>query len=420
MSMRCALLVVLLAVASLSLPARAVAREKLLGFSVKDEVAVIAVDDEALGQFFKVCTFAESGDMSLGWLSPPAGTRCAELNEASAGMPVQQAITGLLGTAKMVKATPWGLKISAEAGDTGTVVVVSGGAEADGGKTVRAPAVASDGALKLGELLFDDSGIVMAAALEAGPKGQRSVVVVNLLPLLTGPAGQRIAAARVKQAEAAMKKRDWTSAKNLLEFAATTDPNSAAIRYARAAAEAQAGVGTTTMLECLRWLKEQATAEDAGPRAKEAQRFLDDAKKDRAFDAWAGEPELRELIGLPAIATMTADARLLERTATFSRQGRTCQTVWLTMTFQKGGKGTLAVAESCKGKKTGTKQPFSWAIDGAKVTMKTAARTVAGEAIPAEASIELDGTYQQLRVTSDSVSAIGPFEPGPALIDDSL
>ncbi len=391
-----------------SLHASAQSRERLVGFGTEQEIAVVATD--GADSVVKVCALND-GELNVSWLSVVDGTRCAALTEAAAGEAVAVAVPKLVDKAKPSKAAPWGLKVSVASVDGKHTVTVTGGGELSATVESTAP-------LKLAETLWNAEGTFAAVALEEGAKGERKIVLLDVRKALTGAAGKKVAAERLKQAQAAMKKRDWSTAKERLERAQESEPNSVVVRYTRAQAEAQAGIGTTSMLEALRWLKEASLSE--APHKKDAVRALEQAKSDHAFDAWAGEPELRELIGLPKTSEMTPDARLLERSAVFSRQGRTCQSSWLTLAFTKGGKGTLTIADSCKGKKTQTKQPFTWSVADGVVKMTTAARAAGDDALPATGTLELDATYQQLRWTSDGVSAIGPFEPGPALIDDSL
>jgi hypothetical protein len=163
-----------------------------------------------------------------------------------------------------------------------------------------------------------------------------------------------------------------------------------------------------------------------------AKKLLEQAKRDAAFDAWCGEPEVRELLGLPAVGTMDVPTRLTERTATWTLQGSTCKNPWLTLVFGKGkadkqgrtsGPGTLELAESCKGKKSKTKQPFTWTQTAAGPFSLTTKATDAGALhVPASSTIVLDETHQQLKLQPEEAGAdaVGTFEPGRALIDDSV
>lgn len=404
-----------LAVALPALPAAAAAKETLLGFHEDGELVGIAVDDEVLGRFIRLCR-TDTAALPSSW--PPAlkiddGAACATLQDGDAGGPAEPFAKALL-KAKPGKTPPFGLKVALAVEGDGKdfIVTVSAGDDA-GAKGLRAAAVKSEVPLKLGESLWHPRGTVGVVALEAGPKGPRALVVVDTRDLLKGtPAGKKRAVALLKDAEALLKKKAWSDGIAVLEEAMLADDGNVAVRYARAAAEAQSGVGRSSMIEQLTWLKEK------GSNDATAKKLIDGAAKDKAFDAWVGEPEVRELIGLPALSSMSAESRLLERSGVWTRQGATCKAPWLTLTFNKGGKGTLDIAERCRGHKTKAKQPFSWSPkEGAIVTWKSQAKELPETTIPAEGTLELDGTWQQVRLSADGISAIGPFEPGPATLD---
>ena len=418
-AMRSLSLACALAVALPSLPAAAAARETLLGFHQDADLVAIAVDDEALGRFVRLCRI-DTASLPSSW--PPAlkiddGVACAALQDVDAGGPAEPFAKELVkGGGKPVKGPPFGLKVELGVEGDGKAFIVNVTSAEGGvvGKGTSLAAVKSDVPLKLGESLWHPRGTVGVVALEAGPKGPRQLVVVDARELLKGTgAGKKRAVALLKEAEGLLKKKAWSDAIAILDEAMGADATNVAVRYARAAAEAQSGVGRTAMLEQLGWLKESARNGDAT-----AKKLIEGAQKDKAFDAWVGEPEVRELIGLPALSSMSAEARLLERSGVWTKQGATCKAPWLTLAFNKGGKGTLEIAESCRGKKTKAKQPFSWsAKDGAVVGWKSAAKELQETTIPAEGTLELDGTYQQLRLSADGIAAIGPFEPGLATLD---
>jgi hypothetical protein len=411
--------VALAAVVGLSaLSARAASTERALGFHPGGEVAYVAVDDDALGKLVRVCR-VHTDALPDAW--PPAltiaeGAACAILTDEAAGAPAASFATNAVAGAKPTKVTPWGVQLSVVTVDGKQVLKASSGKDIDGGTTIDVRSI--EGApLKIVEQLWRADGGAVAVTLEPTVKGagNRVVVVADLSSLLVGgPAGKKLAQAKVKEAEALLKKRQWQDAGRALDAAIVADPGLASAHYQRAATDAQSGIGLTSMVENLTWLKNNA---DKDPAAK---KLLETAAKDRAFDAWVGEPEVRALLGLEAVASMTIEARLLERTATWTRQGATCKAPWLTLTFSKGGKGLLEVAESCKGKKSRQKQPFTWVAKEATATLTTAAKDVGDMKIPATGLLELDGTYQQLRINADGVDTIGPFEPGMAHVDDSV
>ena len=401
----------------------AASNERFLGFHPGGEIAYVAVDDDTLGKHVRVCRLDTSA-IPDAW--PPAvsaitGAACGSLSDDAAGAPALDFVRNAIGAAKTAKVSPWGIVVTVEVNGTNHKVKASSGKETDGGKTIEVASFVAAVPLKVAEILWRADGKAAAIALEQvkkadkGSVADRRVILADLSVLVVGgPAGKKLAQAKVKEADALLKKRQWGDAGRVLDQALAADPSLASAHYQRAAAEAQGGVGLSAMLETLNWLKANA---DKDPQAK---KLLDGAGKDRAFDAWVGEPEVRALLGMPAVKDMSADARLLERGAVWTRQGATCKSPWLSLTFSKGGKGSLDVAESCKGKKTKQKQPFSWSVVGSVGSITTAARDIGDTKIPAKAAIELDGSYQQLRLSADGVETVGTFEPGTTHVDDSI
>lgn len=407
-----------------------------LGWHASGEVHYVTLLDAANKlTAVRVCR-ANGDDVPAAWPAAVVvgkGVLCANVSDADVGGPVAVFAMGEVGANKPLKASPWGLKVELSTSTDGATTahalsIVDAGSKdrAFALSQVTAPEV-----LKLGEVLWRKDGAAVAIALESakpqkGALARRMVVVADASSLLVGgAAGHKVAVAKEKEAAALMKKRDWSGAGRVLDEALVADPNDAAARYARAAAEAQGGIGRTAMIENLTWLK-QASTTDAT-----AKKLLDGAKKDSAFDAWCGEPEVRELVGLPAVSTMDVPARLTERTATWTLQGSSCRNPWATLVFQPGhagkdghvsGQGTLEVAESCKGQKTKQKQPLSWAQTPAgPFVVTTKALEVGTLKIPARATMVLDDTHQQLKLApDDGGDTVGTFEPGRALIDDSV
>jgi hypothetical protein len=241
-----------------------------------------------------------------------------------------------------------------------------------------------------------------------------SAVVFASVPELGvgGASGKKRAAAKAKDAAALLKKRDWSGAGTLLDDAIAASPDDAALRYARAATEAQAGVGRTSMVEQLTWLQQKNS-----PLLKKAQ-------TDSAFDAWTGDAEIRALLGLPDVKTLTITDRLLERSGVWSVQGASCKSAWVTLHFSAKPKalmGTVAidVVESCKNKRTTSKGKATFAIDGARVTLVSADKKALPQ-LPTPSTIVLDDSTQQLRVRDSADKDVGPFEPGQARLDDAV
>jgi hypothetical protein len=379
----------------------------------------------------RVCR-SRTDDVPAAWpaaITIGAGVACADVRDADVGGEAAAFAQREVADGKPLKASPWGLVVELTASTEGTTTthtirIVDGGSK---GRALTLGRLAAPEALKLGEVLWRRDGAAVAVAVEGkGPGARRGIVVGEVGALLVGgAAGHKVAMAKEKDAAALLKKRDWSAAGRLLDEAIAADPAYAPVRYARAAAEAQGGIGRTAMIDNLAWLK-AAAATDAT-----AKKLLDGAKKDPAFDAWCGEPEVRELLGLPAVGTMDVPARLTERAATWTVQGATCRSPWLTLTFAAGkagrdgrvaGTGTLEIAESCKGRKPKQKQPFAWAQSAAGPFVVTTRPVEVGEVrVPASSTVVLDDTHQQLKLQPDGGGdALGTFEPGRALIDDSV
>ncbi len=407
-----------------ALPAHAES-QTFLGWHEGGQVSYLtAVVDAARPAVVRVCRVT-GDDVPSAW--PPAlsvgpGVLCADLSDEAAGAKAIDFAKHEVAANKPVKASPFGLKVDLVVDGTKHTLTVSDGPD----KKLVLPVVESAEPLKLSEVLWRKDGGSVAIALEQTKKpepkkaGTRTVVVADTTALLTGgPAGRKLAQAREKAAAVLLKKRDWSGAGRVLDDAIAADASYAPVRYQRAAAEAQGGIGRTAMIENLTWLK--ASKDPA------AKKLIDQAKTDRVFDAWAGEPEVRELLGLPAVSTMDVPTRLLERSASWTLQGASCKSPWVTLMFQKGtpkgGKGTLEIAESCKGKKTKSKQPFAWTQSTAGsfdvVTKAVQAGTVK---VPAAATLVLDDSYQQLKLRPTAAAGdetVGTFEPGAAQLDDS-
>jgi hypothetical protein len=410
-------------------------RQGFLGWHVSGEVHYAAQLDEAgKPAGVRVCR-SQGNDVPPAWpanVTVGAGVLCAVVNDAEVGGPAATFAQREVDGTKPLKASPWGLKVELVTSTDGpttthSVSVVDGGSK---DRAIALARVTAPEVLKLGEVVWRNDGAAVALALESskggkGPRGRRFVVVGEVGPLLVGgAAGRKVAVAKEKDALALMKKRDWSGAGRVLDEAIAADAGYAPARYARAAAEAQGGIGRTAMIDNLTWLKTASTTDAT------AKKLLEGAKKDAAFDAWCGEPEVRELLGLPAVGTMDVPTRLLERTATWTAQGATCRSPWVTLTFAPGkagkdgrvaGTGTIEIAESCKGKKAKQKQPFAWAQSAAgPFVVTTKPVEVGGVAVSASSTIVLDDTHQQLKLQPDGGDVSATFEPGRALIDDSV
>jgi hypothetical protein len=395
-----------LAVSALLLSSSSMAAPKFLGWHPGGGFSYQADGDKV-----QVCR-EDTSDIPAGW---PEGVQIGP-GAACGDVPAQVGTLSALDYAKKdtkgqktEKKSPFGLDVKLDAsGATPTVLVVDGP-----DKKLKLGDVDAKDA-KLGAVVWRPDGRAVAVSV-TGAKPALFVGNVSSL-LVGGPAGRKLAQRLVDEGQKLYKKRDWSGAGKLFEDAIAADGNFAAARFARAAAEAQGGVGRSAMIENLTWLKEHAD-KDA-----QAKKLLAQAKDDAAFDAWVGEPEVRELVGLPRVSSMDVPARLLERKGTWTLQGATCKSPWVTLQMKalKNNQGpvVVTVADSCKGKKTqkagaGTLQVTS---TGAwEIVLK---KPIEGSNFPQRSTIVLDEGYQQLKLQSGD-QILGTFEPGAARIDDS-
>ena len=410
-------------------PARA-ERQTFLGWHQSSEVSYLTVATTPGSPLVVRACRAQGDDVPAAWppaLSVDPGVLCADLSEQSVGARAIDFARNEVSTTKTLPVSPFGLKVElAVDGPQHTLSVRDGEA-----KKIVLPILQSTEPLKLAAVLWRKDGAAVAITLEATKKVARGeisdavVVTADVSSLLVGgAAGRKVAIAKEKEAQLALKSRDWSTAGRILDEAIAADSTFAPAHYARAAADAQGGIGRTSMIEHLTWLKQESKTDPA------TQRLLEQARSDRAFDAWTGEPEVRELLGLPAVSTMDVPSRLLERLGSWTLQGATCRSPWLTLVFHKGtakagvysGTGTLEIAESCKGKKHKTKQTLTWtqSAAGSAFDVATKAGEAAGIKIPVRATIVLDEAYQQLKLKPEGdIETLGNFEPGVAQLDDS-
>lgn len=384
--------------------------------------------ESAGGTVVRVCR-EDTTDVPAGWpegvaMGPgsPCGDLPAQVGTTSALDYAKRDLKG----AKAEKKSPFALEVKVERADDKTTVQALNGPEGkEGSKKEPVAELRGTPPLKLAEVLWRVDGKQAAISLEPEAKPEKGaeksaprwVFIVDVSKLLVGgPAGRKVAERAHAAGTALYKKRDWSGAGKKLEEAIAADPDWAPARYLRAAAEAQGGVGRSAMIENLSWLKEH------GDKDAVAKKLLAQAKGDSAFDAWIGEPEVRELLGLPKVSSMDVPARLQERTGTWTLQGATCTRPWLTLAFKSakgGGTATLTVAESCKGKKSSKSGALTWKQGAAGTFELELKKPIDGVSFPAKATLVLDESYQQLKLVSPEGAELGAFEPGVARVDDS-
>lgn len=422
------------AVATLSLLSLLVAssaaradRQTFLGWHASGAFSYQTVET-ASGALVRVCR-EDTSDVPVGWpegVSIGPGSVCGDLPAQLGTVAALEYAKRDLKGAKADKKSPFGLEVKLE-GQEGksAVLVLDGPAGKEGSKKEQVAEVVSGEALKIADALWRPDGKQLAVTVEPAAKpakgaeksAPRWVFIVDVSKLLVGgPAGRKVAERAHAAGTALYKKRDWSGAGKKLEEAIAADPNWPPARYLRAAAEAQGGVGRTAMIENLSWLKEH------GEKDPSARKLLAQAKDDAAFDSWIGEPEVRELLGLPKVSSMDVPTRLLERKATWTLQGATCTRPWLTIAFKAGkggGSATLTVAESCKGKKSQKSGALTWKQGAAGTFELELKKPVDGVAFPARATMVLDESYQQLKLVGADGAELGAFEPGAARVDDS-
>lgn len=425
--MRLVVVVFVLLVLGLGAGSARADRQTFLGWHSSGAFSYQTVES-ATGTVVRVCR-EDPNDVPVGWpegVSIGPGSLCGDL-------PAQVGSTAALDYAKKdlkgaraEKKSPFGLDLKLERSDDKSVVLVLNGPDGkDGSKKEQVAELRGTPPLKVADALWRVDGKQLAVSLEPEAKpakgaeksAPRWVFVVDVSKLLVGgPAGRKVAERAHAAGQALYKKRDWSGAGKRLEEAIAADPDWAPARYLRAAAEAQGGVGRTAMIENLSWLKER------GDKDAQAKKLLAQAKGDSAFDAWIGEPEVRELLGLPKVSSMDVPSRLLERTATWTLQGATCSRPWLTLAFKAakgGGTATLTVAESCKGKKSSKSGALTWKQGAAGTFELELKKPIEGVAFPAKATMVLDDSYQQLKLVGADGAELGAFEPGAARVDDS-
>lgn len=382
------------------------------------------------GDQVQVCR-EDTTDVPTGWPEGVAlgpGVACGVVPARADGTPALTLAREDTKGAKTARKNLWGLEVKLErdaaAPDGPAAIVVVNGPD-EKKKVGEAPAGA-----KLGDVQWRADG--RAVAVTVG----NTLVIAPVADLLVGgPAGRKLAERHHADGQKLYKKRDWSAAGRLFEAAIAADGEWAPARYARAAAEAQGGVGRSAMIENLEWLK--ARAGGNAPDAAAARKLLAGARDDDAFDAWVGEPEVRELLGLPKVSSMDVPARLLERKGTWTLQGATCKSPWLTLKLARLGKSqsgalTVVAAESCKGKKVQRTTTGTWKLSSTGAWELALKKPLAdlkaggdggaggsGAGFPASATFILDETYQQLKLQPPEGAALGPFEPGGARIDDS-
>jgi hypothetical protein len=353
----------------------------------------------------------DTTDTPTGWpdgTSVGPGASCGDVPDQIGGKPAldvaKKETKGVSSSSKSV----FGVDVKLELKDKKTSVVA-----VNGEKKLEIGSVESDEPLKITDQYWRNDGRFVVVVL----KGTKEPVEVhkNISSLLVGgPAGHKLAQKLEDDGTKLFKKRDWSGAGKVFEDAIAADPDWAPARYSRAAAEAQGGVGRTAMIDNLQWLKEHAD------KLPEAKKLLNEAKSDSAFDAWIGDPEVRDLVGLPKVSSMDPTARLLERDGTWTQQGATCKSPWMTVQFKKGGSAQFTVADSCKGKKTSKSAPATYKQSPAGPFVFELKKPIEGMTLPAKCTIVLDDTYQKVKLVPDGGGEpLGTFEPGPARLDDS-
>lgn len=385
--------------------------------------------EAASGVVVRVCR-EDVGDVPVGWpegVSIGPGSACGELPAQLGGVAALDYAKRDLKGAKLDKKSLFGLEVKLDKGEgKSAVLVLDGPPGKEGSKREQVAEVTSADTLKIADAAWRTDGKQLAVTIEPAHKpakgaeksAPRWVFVVDVSKLLVGgPAGRKVAERAHAAGLALYKKRDWSGAGKRLEEAIAADADFVPARYLRAAAEAQGGVGRTAMIENLTWLKER------GDKDAQAKKLLAQAKSDAAFDAWIGEPEVRELLGLAKVSSMDVPTRLLERKATWTLQGATCTRPWLTLAFKAAGKGggtaALTVADSCKGKKAHKSGQLMWRQGASGTFELELQKPVEGVAFPAKATMVLDDSYQQIKLLSPDGAELGTFEPGGARVDDS-
>ncbi len=200
-------------------------------------------------------------------------------------------------------------------------------------------------------------------------------------------------AAAVKLTKAAVKqhynKKEWKEAIAAYRAALAADPTYVTAHYYVASAASIVGDLATVRAE-LTWLEASTD--------KEARKVLKTALKDPDLDRASLDPEVRKLLGLPALDTLTPEQRLLERRGTWSIQftgDSPCdEGSFITLVFKKGGKLTIT--------RTGCNDNGEYLDDDAKGTWKLAA----------DGAVKVTGVSVDAEVTDGAVKD-GTLKPCP-------
>jgi hypothetical protein len=154
-------------------------------------------------------------------------------------------------------------------------------------------------------------------------------------------------------------KKDWSGALALFKQAIAADPGSVLAHYNAASMESRLGEIDDAAAD-LAWLA--ASTDPAAARA------LAKGKTDPDLERASLDARVRTAIGVPALASMSADAIVLERSGAWSEDGSACAAPGVTLTFKKGGRLTVESHWGCDATDQETKEAGTWkAKDGGLV-----------------------------------------------------
>jgi hypothetical protein len=156
--------------------------------------------------------------------------------------------------------------------------------------------------------------------------------------------------------------QDWSGALELFEKAIAADPDNVLAHYNAASMESRLGQIDDAAAD-LAWL-----ASSADPAAARA---LAHGKTDPDLDRASLDPRVRTAIGAPALASMSPDAIVAERSGAWGEDGSACAGPGLTLTFKKGGVLTVRTQWGCDATDVDTTEVGTWKPKGTGVVLTT-------------------------------------------------
>jgi hypothetical protein len=208
---------------------------------------------------------------------------------------------------------------------------------------------------------------------------------------LAGVARADVAKAKQLNTQGMQKyaKQDYEGALALFRAAIAEDPSSVKAHYNAASVLSLMGKAVEAGKEL------DVLAASTDPAAAKA---LAKGKTDPDLERASTEAHVREVLGLPAIATMSLDAVLLERAGRWGADAEACAGDVVTITFKKNGTLAYRGEFACDETDNVEDHKGTWKVSGKTVTLKGdklfdgATITIAPcEDAPTAACLQVDG-----------------------------